>query len=69
MNDQRKLWRDMTDAEQGALLLAYHRGKDIECNNWMNDDLGWIIIEEPSWPSWADNCAYRVKPEPRMSHG
>jgi len=27
------LWRDMTDAEKGALLLAHHEGNVIEFNN------------------------------------
>lgn len=62
-SDKPKLWRDMTDAEKGALLLAHHEGKVIEGRNesWPND--GWIEIRVPSW--WNDS-AYRVRPEPKV---
>lgn len=51
-----KLWRDMTDAEKGALLLAEHEGKMIEV--WANG--AWYS----GIPHWSDEAAYRVKPEP-----
>lgn len=55
--DDPKLWRDMTQEEKGALLLAHHEGKAIE-----------LFISKGSWmecsPFWTDDVAYRVKPEP-----
>lgn len=51
-----KLWRDLTPAEKGALLLAHHHGKSIEA--WLYDDR-WMPIE----PDWLEHNAYRVKPE------
>ena len=61
MTEHPKLWRDMTAAEKGALLLAEHEGKVIQF--W--DKFGfedWCDIE----PSWEDDSAYRVKPEPKV---
>lgn len=57
VNDAPKLWRDMTPEEKGALLLAHHEGKTIEL--FIGDD-GWSACS----PYWADDVAYRVKPEP-----
>ena len=57
--DEPKLWRDMTPEEKGALLLAEHEGKVIECWNvegWWADDV----------PYWFDDCAYRIRPEREM---
>lgn len=55
---QPTIWRDMTDAEKGALLLAAHDGKVIEC---IGAGLGsW----SPCDPQWRGDRAYRVKPEP-----
>ena len=49
----------LTDAEQGALLLAYHRGEDIEY--WSNVSLSW---DKPvDKPSWHTTDIYRVKPD------
>lgn len=56
-----KLWRDMSDAEKGALLLADHRGDLIEAYVNDHDWKGWV---KRSFPSFADGNAYRVKPEP-----
>ena len=55
MTDKLKMWRDMTPEEKGALLLAEHEGKKIEIR-WRGE---WIQIP----PNWADNRAYRVRPE------
>ena len=55
--DAPKLWRDMTAEEKGALLLAHHEGRDIECRYAFNN--GWC---HDSKPVWADDAAYRVKP-------
>ena len=54
-----KLWRDMTDAEKGALLLAHHRGKVIECYR----EGSWSITDTPTW---CGSHAYRVRPEPKV---
>lgn len=56
--DTPKTWGEMTDAEKGALLLAHHEGKVIE---YMRCGASW---SEPI-PYWTDDCAYRVKPEPK----
>ena len=58
-----KLWRDMTQEEKGALLLADHEGKVIECRNETWDNDYWTIITNPSW---HESNAYRVRPEPKV---
>jgi len=61
-SDTPTLWRDMTDAEKGALLLAHHEGKVIEV---------WVVDHHASWwgekavSYWRDDLAYRVRPEPK----
>ena len=55
--DAPKTWGEMTDAEKGALLLACHEGKAIECKFC---DGPWELTN----PSWNDVYAYRIKPEP-----
>jgi hypothetical protein len=52
-----KLWRDMTPEEKGALLLAEHEGKVIECYFLS----GWVECN----PEWYEFNAYRVRPEPK----
>lgn len=52
------LWRDMTPAEKGALLLAAHEGKVIQSKCMFLDDEEW----EDRGPLWDDEYAYRVKP-------
>lgn len=59
MTDKPKLWSEMTDAEKGALLLAAHQGKAIQ----FHDRDGTWLTGRPSWPSWQDDFAYRVKPK------
>jgi hypothetical protein len=56
VDDTPKLWRDMTPEEKGALLLAKHEGKVIECYFLS----GWVECN----PEWYENFAYRVRPEP-----
>ena len=56
-----KLWRDMSDAEKGALLLAKNEGKVIEFKNDA-DTLDWKVAV-PRFFSW---CYYRVKQEPKV---
>ena len=34
IEDRPTPWKDMTDAEKGALLLAQHRGEVVECWQW-----------------------------------
>ena len=59
MSDTPKMWHDMTDAEKGALLLAHHEGKVIEC--W----LGGGAWEQSRYvPGWSGGNAYRVCSEP-----
>ncbi len=58
-SDTPKLWRDMTDAEKGALLLAHHDGKVIE---WYD---GYMWFETVT-PRWYGPHAYRVRPEPKI---
>lgn len=55
-----KLWRDMADAEKGALLLAHHEGKVIE---YFIDDCGWMKCHDPDW---NNNSAHRIRPEPNL---
>lgn len=59
-SDKPKLWRDMTDAEKGALLLAHHEGKVIEC--MVHGGMTW----HKSDCSWYGNHAYRIRPEPKV---
>lgn len=55
-----KTWSEMSDAEKGALLLAEHEGKDIECfQKTLND---WVAL---LYPIFNPEIAYRVKPEPK----
>ncbi len=61
-DDKPKRWRDMTDEERGALLLAEHEGKVIEV--WQED---LMCFDEPfnsglPFRSWH---AYRIRPEPK----
>jgi hypothetical protein len=63
-----KLWRDMTDAEKGALLLAHHEGKVIE---EMVTEKTFPVDVSGVWLVWTgefrpkDNIAYRIRPEPK----
>lgn len=57
-----KRWKELTDAEQGALLLAHHKGKAIECCNPSIKGIKWFIAKEPKWIA---DIAYReVKDAP-----
>ena len=54
-------WKDMTDAEKGALLLADLEGQAVEY--W--DALAGKWSEPVAYrPKWFDYDAYRVKPDP-----
>ena len=54
------LWGDMTDAEKGALLLAYHE-KPGSVQFWILDE--WVTLRGLGW---LDNYAYRIKPESKV---
>jgi hypothetical protein len=56
MTNTPTLWKDMTDAEKGELLLAYHDGAVIECNI---DNGVWFYSD----PQWNAAHAYRIKPK------
>ena len=55
-----KTWSEMSDAEQGALLLAHHRGEVIEYE-YPKDPSGWEVCKHELW---EHDFAYRVKKEP-----
>jgi hypothetical protein len=60
MNEKLKLWKNMTDAEKGALLLAHHERKVIEGTRLdVPDDWRVTVIG-------LDHIAYRVRPEPKI---
>jgi hypothetical protein len=52
-----KLWKDMTDAEKGTLLLAQYEGKNIQ---FTKDGKIWF----DAGVLFCDEWAYRVKAEP-----
>jgi|AntRauTorckE5430_2_1112549.scaffolds.fasta_scaffold09507_4 hypothetical protein len=56
-SDTPTIWADMTPEEKGALLLAQFEHKPIE----MFADGPWQVCT----PSWRDDRAYRIKPEPK----
>ena len=58
--DTPKLWRDMTDAEKGALLLAFHNDKKC-LEIWRNGE--WV---DCGYSTWKGDTAYRVRPEPKV---
>jgi hypothetical protein len=53
-----KQFRNLTDIEKGALLLARHNGEVIEC--FSDSDDGW----RSTAPCWVGEICYRVKPKP-----
>lgn len=55
--EQPRTWGEMTDAEKGALLLAYHEGEDIQAAG-ITTGL-WMTIPNPKF---QDHIAYRVRP-------
>ena len=60
------LFKDMTDAEQGALLLAKHRGEAIYYLLYGLPDNGWKKYENQTFDP---RHAYRVAPpEPKIEH-
>lgn len=61
----RTAFKDMSDAERGALLLAHHEGKEIQC--WQTGNGNGAINTWWTVPSHRVNfeghAAYRVKPQ------
>jgi len=62
--DTPKTWGEMTDAEKGALLLAYHEGKVIEWKGDHEESFSRSSGREGFKPIWCDRVCYRIKPEP-----
>jgi len=52
------MWKDMTDEEKGALLLAKHKGRAIQTTIEQKYPGGWHLVD----PQWTDGQHYRVKP-------
>lgn len=63
MTNEPKPWRDMTDAEKGALLLAHHEGKEIEIYNGSD----WFPTNTWNSIMWKPNRCYRVRPKPKRT--
>jgi hypothetical protein len=57
--DKPVLWRDMTDAEKGALLLAAYRGEVIDV--WAAG-----VWCQKSHDGWDNQYAYHVRPETKI---
>lgn len=58
-NKKYRPWKDLTNEEKGALLLAHYEGKVVEfydIDRWVN----LIHIDV----IWGDNDIYRIRPEP-----
>lgn len=60
-SDSPKTWGDMTDAEKGAMLLAWQRGGQLQY--WDEDNGQWESTDIEPVEFEAD--AYRIKPEPK----
>ena len=58
--DKPKTWGEMTDAEKGALLLAWQTGGVIEF--WNEEELWWEITD--CHPQEFEADAYRIRIEP-----
>ena len=56
-----KLWKDMSRAEKGEILLAHYEGKTIQCNLFGGN--AWSTFHDITF---SDQHAYRVKPEPMV---
>lgn len=62
VSDTPKLWRDMTDAEKGAMLLAKHDGKTIQFKSKL---FGWIDWDCET--SLSESVVpVRIKPTPKV---
>lgn len=56
----------MTDAEQGALLLAHQRGKVIEWSYGLPWKTEHSSDQSPYKPRWCAKTYYRIRPEPKV---
>tara|TARA_R100001086_G_C11835541_1_gene257736 strand:+ start:1416 stop:2039 length:624 start_codon:yes stop_codon:yes gene_type:complete len=54
-------FEEMSDVGKGAMLLAYHEGKDIQCLQDCETPEYWGDIDRPNW---SNDCKFRVRPEP-----
>jgi len=58
-NEDKRPWKDLTDEEKGALLLAWYEGKELQCapggGSWVHMTSGALPV----------SSIYRVKPEPK----
>lgn len=62
VDDSSKLWGDMTDEEQGALLLAHHRGEVVQYRSYNSKwPDSWTYCKQPGW---KDHVCYRIQPKP-----
>lgn len=63
-----KLWKDMTDVEKGALLLAEYEGKSLQI--YINDN--WTTFKSDRYAQFHESSAYRPEPQrktiTRMMH-
>jgi len=57
--DAPKTWAEMSDAEKGALLLAYHEKQQIQYFD--SDHSEWVRAFPPVW---SEQTTYRIKPGP-----
>lgn len=58
-----KLWKDMSRAEKGEILLAYHEGGTVQGKPSIYECDLWRDIKEPQF---NDLYAYRIKPTPKV---
>ncbi len=58
-----RTWGELNDAEKGALLLAYHEGKTIQCKRTIKPK-EWTDLKQK--PTWSPPLFYRIKPEPKV---
>ena len=67
LNEDKRIWDGLTDDEKGLLLLAWHKGLQIQY--WATYDKEWhdeAHIEDCAYnPFWGGaQKAFRIKPEP-----
>lgn len=67
LNEDKRIWDALTDKEQGLLLLAWHKGLQIQY--WSTDDNEWSLearIKDYAYSPFIGygHFAFRIKPEP-----
>ena len=60
--DEPRPWKDLTDEEKGALLLAEYEGPNFCVEYKPNGDDGWG--QKHKAEAYVDDWTYRIKPEP-----